>query len=77
MTIFNAFITEEYEDKNTGEVKTSFTRVGTAFPHKKGNGFNLVIPDGLAISGRVLITERKNKDDQPDAEAANAFNDQQ
>ena len=76
MTIFNAYITEDYTDKNTGEEKTSFTRVGTAFPHKKGNGFNLVIPDGLAISGRILITERKSQDDLPDAEAASQFNGQ-
>jgi len=74
--IFNAYITEDYTDKKTGEEKTSFTNVGTAFPHKKGNGFNLVIPDGLAISGRILITERKAKDGQPDAEATSQFNDQ-
>ena len=76
MTIYNAYITEDYKDKNTGEEKTSFTNVGTAFPHKDGKGFNLVIPNGLALSGKVLIRERKGKDDQPDAEAAKQFNDQ-
>lgn len=73
MTIYNLYITEDYTDKSTGEEKTNFTRVGSGFPHKDGKGFNLVIPDGIALSGRVMVRERKDGD-KPDAGAAEQFN---
>jgi hypothetical protein len=34
-------------------------RVGSVFPHKNGNGFDLVIPEGISLSGRVVCTEPK------------------
>lgn len=74
MAIFNLLIPEERTDKASGEVKTFWHRAGTAFPHKKGEGFNLVIPEGMSISGRVLMMERTAK--EPDS-AASAFNDEQ
>lgn len=76
MTIFNIYVTEKYTAKDTGEEKTSFTRVGTGFPHKDGKGMNLVIPDGVAISGRVMVRERKAGEEKPDASAAEHFNDE-
>lgn len=72
MTIFNLLIPEERTDKNSGEVKAFWHRVGTAFPHKKGEGFNLVIPEGMSISGKVIMLPREAK--EPDS-AAEAFND--
>ncbi|MEO1187607.1 MAG: hypothetical protein AAFW60_00935 [Pseudomonadota bacterium] len=72
MTIYNLIIPEERTDKSSGEVKTFWHRVGTAFPHNNGNGFNLVIPEGMSVSGRVLMLERTAK--EPDS-AAEAFND--
>ena len=76
MTIFNLYVTEKYTAKDTGEEKTGFYRFGSAFPHKDGKGFNLVIPDGVALSGRVMVRERKSKDDMPDASAAAHFNEE-
>lgn len=72
MTIYNLVIPEERTDKASGEVKTYWHRAGTAFPHKKGNGFDLVIPEGMSISGRVVMLERGQK--EPES-AAEAFND--
>lgn len=72
MTIFNLVIPEERTDKASGEVKTFWHRVGTAFPQKNGSGFNIVIPEGVSISGRVLMLERTAK--EPES-AAEAFND--
>lgn len=72
MTIFNLLIAEERKDKGTGEVKTFWHRVGSAFSHKQGEGFNLVIPDGMSISGKVIMLPRSAK--EPDS-AAEAFND--
>ena len=62
--VFDAFITEEYEQN--GKTKARFFNVGVAFPAKKGNGFDLIVPAGLAITGRVSIRERKG---QPEAGA--------
>jgi type IV secretory pathway TraG/TraD family ATPase VirD4 len=30
------------------------------FPHKSGKGFDLVIPDGISVSGRIVCTEPKS-----------------
>ena len=61
--IFNVMVVEERTDKSTGEVKNFFHRVGTGFSHKDGQGMNLVIPEGISLSGRVLIRERTAKND--------------
>lgn len=73
MTIFNLLIPEERTDKASGEVKTFWHRVGSAFPHKQGEGFNLVIPDGVSITGKVVVLPREAK--EPES-AASAFNDE-
>ncbi len=74
MNLFNIYITEDYSDKTTGEDKTNFTKVGTGFPHQDGKGMNIVIPEGIALSGRLLVRERKANEDKPDGKAADAFN---
>lgn len=70
MTIFNLVIPEEYTDKKSGEIKTMWHRVGSAFSHKSEKGFNLIIPDGISLSGKVTMLERGAK--EPDS-AAEAF----
>ena len=71
MTIYNLVIPEERTDKQSGEVKTFWHRVGSAFPQKSGQGFALVIPDGVAISGRVLMLERGQNEPESASEAFN------
>jgi len=46
------FVTEDYQ--RNGEDRTSYTRVGAAFPHKKGSGFNIQIQDGISVSGQLV-----------------------
>lgn len=70
MGVYNLVIPEERKNKTTGEVKTYWHRVGTAFKNQ-GESFSLVIPEGVSISGRVLMMERTAK--EPDS-AAEAFN---
>ena len=41
--------------------------VASVWPHSKGNGFDLVIPPGVTLSGRIVCTERKDKADEPAA----------
>jgi hypothetical protein len=37
--------------------------VGVVWPHKTGKGFDVVIPEGISVTGRIVCTEPK-KDDQ-------------
>jgi hypothetical protein len=38
--------------------KPKWLEVGTVWPHKNGGGFDLVIPKGISLRGRIVITER-------------------
>lgn len=71
MSIHNLVIPEERTDKATGEVKTYWHRVGSAFPQKNG-GFALVIPEGVSITGRVLMLPRDAKEPESAAQAFNS-----
>lgn len=61
--IMNLLIPEERTDKSTGEAKTFWHRVGSVFPQKNGNGFNVVIPEGMSVSGRLVMLPRGEKDE--------------
>jgi len=45
--------------------KPKWREVGAIWPHKNGNGFDLVVFDQMAVSGRIVCMERK--DDAADA----------
>ena len=60
------FVTENYQG-NDGEEKTSYTRVGAAFPHRKGCGFNIEILEGISVSGQlVALPPRPREESQAD-----------
>lgn len=44
-------------------------RCGSAWPTKKGNGLTLVIPPGMSISGRVVLVENKDDEEEDDGKA--------
>ena len=46
-------VTEDYVD-NEGKDKTNYIRVGAAFPHRKGCGFNIEITEGISVSGQLV-----------------------
>jgi len=50
--------------KEGSDKKAVWTRVGAAFPHKNGSGIDLVIPEGISVSGRIVCTEPKDKEAQ-------------
>jgi hypothetical protein len=53
-------------NKSKDDEKKDFWRpVGAVWQHKNGNGFDLVIYDQIAVSGRIVCTEPKEK---PEAE---------
>jgi len=50
-------------DKN-GEKRDPFwCRIGSAFAHEKGEGFNIIL-DSLPIDGRVVLRRPKSDDDK-------------
>ena len=48
--------------EGTGK-KAVWHRVGAVWPHKNGKGFDLVIPEGISVSGRIVCTEPKDTDE--------------
>jgi len=56
------FVTEDWQNAQ-GEDKTSYTRVGAAFPHKKGPGFNIEIVDGISVSGQLVVLPPQPRED--------------
>jgi hypothetical protein len=48
--------------KEGSDKKAIWNRVGAVFAHKNGNGFDLVVPDGISVTGRIVCTEPKEKE---------------
>ena len=47
--------------KEGSDQKGYWHEVGVVFPHSKGKGFDLVIHEGISVSGRIVCTEPKEK----------------
>jgi hypothetical protein len=45
------------------ERKGRWIEVGVVWPHKNGGGFDVVLPAGLAVSGRIVCVAPR--DEQP------------
>ncbi len=61
----NVYVVDEFE--SSGEQRKTYTQVGNLFPHAKGDGFNLLIHRGIAVSGELVAFPPKPKADNPDA----------
>ncbi len=48
--------------KKGGDKKANWREVGAVWPHKNGNGFDVVIPGSICVGGRIVCIER---DKQP------------
>lgn len=53
-------------DAKSPEGKSIWHRIGAVWPHKDGIGFDLVVTDGIAVSGRVVCTKPKDKPELAD-----------
>lgn len=65
---YDAVTARKYKASN-GEEKTAFTRIGTMFANRNGDGFNVVL-DALPIPDekgqvRILMFVPKERDDRP------------
>lgn len=47
------------QDAKTEGGKPYWLEVGAVWPHKNGHGFDLIIPDGLSVTGRIVCVEPK------------------
>ena len=58
-----AYIVRDYTKKDTGEADSSWLKVGAAWLHKDGKGFDLQL-EALPVDGRLVIrlNEPKKKD---------------
>ena len=60
---FEAVVLNSFE--HDGEKKWKRTFVGNLVPDKEGDGYNLYIPEGIAVSGRLRIQPKQEKEDGP------------
>lgn len=51
-----AYVVAENGDKRKNP--DNWTKIGAAFPHRDGNGFNIVL-EALPVSGRVVLRRPK------------------
>lgn len=61
MDIYDLLIPEDYQAADE-EQKTKFYQAGVAFKNDKSDGFTLRIPEGMSLSGKVLMMKRKDKE---------------
>ncbi len=62
---FIASVSESYTDAG-GKEQNYWTDVGVAFPHRDGEGFNVVIRKGLSVSGTLILrTPRSSEKEKP------------
>ena len=56
------FVTEDFQGDD-GEERTSYTRVGVAFPHKQGDGLNIEISEQISVTGKLVVLPPRERED--------------
>ena len=56
------FVAYTVEEPRTEGGKARWHRVGACFSNRSGNGYTLVIPPGVSISGRVQLIPPRDGD---------------
>ena len=64
ITYLNAFTVEEYET-SAGKSGKRWTKIGVAFPHKDGSGFNIELR-ALPLDGRLVLLLPQDDDADTD-----------
>jgi hypothetical protein len=47
------------EPKEGSDRKAQWHPIGAVWPHKNGDGFDIVIPAGLSVTGRIVCLKPK------------------
>ena len=48
--------------KEGSEKKAQWFEIGTVWTHGDGNGFDVAIPPGVTVTGRIVCRKRKEKE---------------
>lgn len=59
---YTAYCVREYR-KAGGDKKSDWSRVGIAWAHKDGDGFDVIL-DAIPLAGRIAIRKNKPKSEQ-------------
>lgn len=59
----NAYIVTD--PKEGSDRKAQWHQVGAVWPHKNGEGFDIVIPAGLSVTGRIVCVKPKASEPTP------------
>ena len=59
-----AYTVEEY-DAGNGKKQKAWTRIGVAFPHKEGTGFNIQLR-AFPLDGRIVLLPPDQNDTTPE-----------
>jgi len=57
---FDAYSVREYEAN--GEKKSDWTKVGVAFPHSDGKGYNVLL-QAVPLDGKMVLRIHEDKED--------------
>ncbi len=57
---YDVLVADEYE--RDGQKQVNWIRVGTAFPHADGDGFQITLA-ALPVSGKLVVRLHKSKED--------------
>ena len=60
MEIYDLLIPEDYQSADDDQ-KAKFCSAGVTFKNDQSDGFTLKIPNGMSLSGKVLMMKRKDK----------------
>jgi hypothetical protein len=60
---FEAVVLNSYE--HNGETKWRRTFISNVVPDKEGDGYNVYIPEGISVTGRLRIQPKQEKDEGP------------
>ena len=60
------------EQDGSNEKSSFWTKIGAAWPHKDGKGFNLFV-EMLPLDGRLVLREREEREEQTTAEKQEAL----
>lgn len=60
---YDVMVTEDKDGGKQGGGKTFYTKIGSAWEHGDGRGWNIEIKPGLAVSGKLMIREPLEKND--------------
>lgn len=69
-----AYSVEEY-DAGNGKKARSWTRIGAAFPHKEGPGFNIELKT-IPLDGRIVLLPPDDSSDASEDSGSNSNRDE-